>query len=130
VVVWAILREKGRTGVRARIEHDNDLARHLARLANAHPHLEVLAEPTLSICCFRYVHGVATDLDAVNATILRRLLQETPFLPSGTIVDGQFGLRPCFINFRSEFSHVEGLVDAVVRLGAEITSATARRASP
>ena len=121
-VVWAILREAGREGVRARIVHDNDLARRVAQLARAHQRLEVLTDTTLSICCFRYVTEGVADLDELNARILRRLIQETPFLPSGTLVDGHFVIRPCFINFRSELSHAEGLVAAVLRIGDELVS--------
>ncbi len=54
VMVWAILRELGVEGVRARIVADNDFARYLAARAHEHPRLEVLAEPVLSICGFRY----------------------------------------------------------------------------
>jgi len=124
VVVWSILRERGREGVRERIVHDNDLARRVADLARRHDHLEVLAEPTLSICCFRYVRDGRDDLDDLNARILRRLVQETPFLPSGTVVNGHFVIRPCFINFRTDASHVDGLIEAVVRLGDELVAVT------
>jgi aromatic-L-amino-acid decarboxylase len=123
VIVWSILRERGRVGMTARIVHDNDLARHGADLARRHERLEVLSEPTLSILCFRYVRDVVEDLDDLNARILRRLVQETPFLPSGTVVNGHFGIRPCFINFRSEDEHVEGLIEAVVRIGDALSAA-------
>ena len=59
VMVWAILRELGVEGLRARIVADNDFARHVAARAHEHPRLEVLAEPVLSICGFRY----RTDAD-------------------------------------------------------------------
>jgi aromatic-L-amino-acid decarboxylase len=122
VVVWSILRELGRDGVTKRIEHDNNLARHVAKLAHENENLEVLAEPILSICCFRYVNNAVSDLDSLNAHVLRRLVQETPYLPSGTVVNGHFGLRPCFINFRSEVGHVEGMMKAVVRIGDDLAS--------
>ena len=125
VVVWAILRDRGLEGVRARIEHDIDLARHLAQRAREHPRLEVLSEPTLSICAFRYVGADASELDAVNSGILRRLVQETPYAPSATVVNGHFGIRPCFINYRSETSHVDAMIDAVVRFGDEATAPAA-----
>jgi aromatic-L-amino-acid/L-tryptophan decarboxylase len=124
VVVWSLLRELGRAGVAERIVFDNDLARHLATLAHANEHLEVLAEPTLSICCLRYVDDGVVDLDGLNAALLRRLLQETPFLPSATVVSGKFGLRPCFINGRTETTHVDGLYAAIVRIGAELAASS------
>ncbi len=122
VMVWGILSELGVEGLRRRVVSDNDFARHVASRAHAHPSLEVLAEPVLSICGFRYTSGVDTDLDGVNAAILRRLVRETPIIVSSTIVNGSFVLRPCFINARTTLADVDELVDTVVRLGAELTS--------
>ena len=52
VVVWSILRELGRDGVAARIRQDDDHARRVAELARAHPRLELLLDPVLSVCYF------------------------------------------------------------------------------
>jgi aromatic-L-amino-acid decarboxylase len=127
VVVWSILREIGRDGVRARIVHDNDLARHVASQVRASERLELLAEPVLSICCFRYRNASVRDLDGLNAALLRRLHGETGYLPSSTVVNGKFAIRPCFINARTGIEHVEGFCAAVVRLGDELSSAGAGR---
>ena len=120
-VVWSILRELGRDGVAARIRQDDDHARRVAELARAHPRLELLLEPVLSVCCFRYrpAAGSGADLDRVNAEILRRLHRTTPFLPSSTRVHGHYALRPCFINPRTTPDLVDAFVDSVVRLGDE-----------
>ena len=119
-VVWSILRELGRQGVAERIVHDNDLARHAASRARENDRLELLAEPTLSICCLRYRVEGLDDLDRFNATLYRRLVRETPFLPSATVVNGTYGLRPCFINGRTSVEHVDGFIDAVIRIGDEL----------
>jgi aromatic-L-amino-acid decarboxylase len=122
VVVWSLLRELGRDGVAARIRQDDDHARKVADLARAHPRLELLLEPVLSVCCFRYRPDGASDVgaDEVNAEILRRLHRSTPFLPSSTRVHGRFALRPCFINPRTTPDLVAAFVEEVVRLGDEI----------
>ena len=122
VIVWSILSALGRDGVRARVVADNDRARHLATVAAASDRLEVLAEPVLSICCFRYRNDAVSDLDELNRRLFRRLLQETAFLPSATLVNGRFALRPCFINERTTYEHVEGLCDSVIRLGDELAT--------
>ena len=46
------------------------------------------AEPVLSICCLRYrdAEGVAPALERLNARSSVRLVQETPYLPSSTVV--------------------------------------------
>jgi hypothetical protein len=40
-------------------------------------------------------------------------------VPSSTVVDGRLAIRPCFINPRTTGAEVDGLVDAVLRFGAE-----------
>ncbi|MDA8435040.1 MAG: aminotransferase class V-fold PLP-dependent enzyme [Actinomycetales bacterium] len=122
VVVWSILRELGRAGVTARVRADDDHARRIADLARRHPRLELLLEPVLSICCFRYVPGPDHDADVVNAEILRRLHRGSAFIPSSTRVRGQYALRPCFINPRTTTQLVDAFVDAVVTLGDEIVA--------
>jgi aromatic-L-amino-acid decarboxylase len=122
-VVWSILRELGREGVRERVRQDNDLARHVASRVRASDRLELLAEPVLSICCLRYRADTIVDLDAFNAALFRRLVQETPYLPSSTVVDGNFAIRPCFINARTALEHVDGFCDAVCRIGDELAVA-------
>jgi aromatic-L-amino-acid decarboxylase len=123
VIVWAILTELGRSGVASRIIADNDLARRVADRVRREPALELLADPTLSICCFRHVAPIGVDPDEFNQRLHRRLLRVTDFMPSSTVVGGTFAIRPCFINVRTESRHVDGFVDAVLRIGAELAAA-------
>lgn len=120
VVVWSILRELGRDGVAARVRADNDLARRLAGLVRDHEHLELMLEPELSICCFRYATGSVADLDGLNQALLRRLHRSTAYLPSSTRVHGSWALRPCFINPRTTPDMVDGFVAAVVGIGDQL----------
>jgi len=120
VVVWALLREIGVAGMTERIRRHNDMARHIAQVAAAHPKLELLLEPTLSICCFRYVPAAAGDVDALNQRLHRRLIRENRNMPSTTRVDGRLALRPCFIGARSTSEHADALVADVLRIGAEL----------
>ncbi len=120
VMVWALLREIGVSGLRARIRRHNEMAAFVARVAREHPNLELLQEPTLSICCFRYVDPSVQDLDLLNQRLHRRLIRDNRYMPSTTRVNGQFALRPCFIGARTELSHARGLVEEVLRLGGEL----------
>jgi aromatic-L-amino-acid decarboxylase len=123
VVVWSILRELGRHGVEERIVHDNNLARRAFARVSESDRLEALSPPTLSICCFRYCGDEVENPDEFNADLFRRLVRETPYLPSSTVVNGKFWLRPCFINGRTSIEHVDGLLDAVLRIGDGLVSA-------
>lgn len=116
VLVWAVLRESGRRGVVARVERHVAFARHLAERIRAEPRLELLADPELSIVCFRHRYE-GRGANQANAALLRRLRRETPFAPSSTVVNGTFAIRSCYINPRTTLADVDGLVDAVLRLG-------------
>lgn len=120
VVVWALLREIGVAGMKARIQRHNEMAAHVAQIAREHPNLELLQEPTLSICCFRYVAPHISDLDLLNQQLHRRLIRDNQHMPSTTRVNGHLALRPCFIGARSELSHARALVADVLRIGSEL----------
>jgi aromatic-L-amino-acid decarboxylase len=124
VMVWAVLREIGASGMRERVRRHRDFARHLADLVEADDRLELLAEPVLSICCFRYrPAGTAeVDLDGLNVEIARRLRAETHLVPSTTRIGGELAIRPCYINPRTTVGEVEGLAASVRRFGDELTA--------
>ncbi|RRJ85180.1 pyridoxal phosphate-dependent decarboxylase family protein [Aestuariirhabdus litorea] len=117
VVVWSMIREIGVEGFRQRIVRHNDMALELAEIARAHPQLELLLEPTLSICCFRFVDERIDDLNAFNQMLLRQLVRENRFMPTSTRVGEALAIRPCYIGARHAPEQVAGLVDEVVRLG-------------
>lgn len=117
VVVWALIREIGVDGMTERIRRHNDMAAHVADAARTHPHLELLQEPTLSICCFRYVAPGVADLDFLNRQLHRRLMHENTNMPSTTQVNGKLALRPCFVGARCDMKHAQALIDDVLRLG-------------
>ena len=125
VMVWAVLREIGASGMRERVRRHRDFARHLADLVEADDRLELLAEPVLSVCCFRYrASGVdGAGLDDLNIEIARRLRAETSLVPSTTRIGGKLAIRPCYINPRTTLVEVDGLARAVRELGDELTAA-------
>lgn len=126
VTVWAALNEIGTEGIRSRVTLHNSFALHLAELVEASPVLELLAPVTLSICCFRYVptdlqgaNGNTETLNNLNREILMRLHREHHHIPSSTKINGQLAIRPCYINPRTTLSDVDGLAEAVERIGKE-----------
>lgn len=98
----------------------NDCARRVAARALEADSLELLAEPVLSICCFRYRPLGWTDqakLDALNEAILHGIRERGRTVTSSTRVDGRFAIRPCFINPRSTLADADALVDEVLAVG-------------
>jgi len=120
VIVWALIREIGVEGMTQRIRRHRDMASYIAKVARAHPNLELLNEPTLSICCFRYVGPNIVDLNLFNQRLHRRLIRENENLPSTTQIRGQLALRPCFIGARTHQEHADALLDDVLRIGKEM----------
>jgi aromatic-L-amino-acid decarboxylase len=130
VVVWALIREIGAEGLARRVRRHNDMARLVARQAALHPELELLLEPTLSICCFRYVSPRVSDLDRLNQMLHRRLMRENRNMPSTTRVGGKLALRPCFVGARTTEVQARELVDDVLRIGAALVREFEQEAAP
>lgn len=127
LAVWAILREIGADGMRERVVRHDDCARRVAERARASDELELLAEPVLSICCFRYRPAGWTDearLDVLNEALLRGVRARGRVVTSSTRVDGRFAIRPCFINPRTTLADADALVDEVLTVGRELAAQT------
>ena len=125
LAVWAILREIGANGVRERIVRHNDCARRVADRVRNEPMLELLAEPVLSICCFRVRPPHWNDelrLDALNDAVLHAMRARGRSVTSSTRVGGRFAIRPCFINPRSTLADADALVDESLAVAADLVA--------
>lgn len=125
IAVWAVLKEMGAAGMRERVRRHNDFARIVAARARDEAELELMAEPQLSIACFRYrpLGWVdAEQIDELNIDILAELRRQGRSLPSSTSIDGAFALRACYINPRTERRDVDRLVDDVLAIGRELAA--------
>ena len=125
--VWVSLLAHGSRGYAERISHDVKLARYLADLVKEHPELELVAEPSLSICCFRYVPRDAPGgaerepyLNELNQGIMTAIQAGGPTYYSNALVDGRFALRACIVNFRTEADHIDELVRTTVATGRRL----------
>jgi aromatic-L-amino-acid decarboxylase len=124
LAVWALLKEIGVAGLAARVSRHLDCARRVADRARDSDELELLAEPVLSICCFRY-HPPELDsedqLSALNVEIVRRVSARGR-VPSTTRLAGTLAIRPCFINPRTTLADADLLVDDVLAEGRALTA--------
>lgn len=127
LMVWAVLKEIGANGMRARVALHLDCARRVAERVRAHEDLELLAEPVLSICCFRYHPPAIRDqgtLERLNADILAGVTARGRVVPSSTRVDNKLAIRPCFIGARSTLVDADAVVDEVLAVAAELAPGT------
>lgn len=97
-------------------------ARHLARLVDEHPRLELLAPAPLNVVCFRYrVENLGeTQLNDLNQEILLRVQESGVAVPSSTMIGDAFALRVAVVNHRSRREDFDLLVDEVVEFGTAI----------
>ncbi len=122
--IWVSLLAHGWDAYERRITHDVALARYLHDAVVAHPELEAIAAPGLSITCFRFVPPdlagrVEADryLDELNERLMFDLQLGGRVFPSNAIVGGRFALRSCIVNFRTEADTMDELISETLRLG-------------
>ncbi|HEX3279651.1 MAG TPA: pyridoxal-dependent decarboxylase [Pyrinomonadaceae bacterium] len=127
--IWLTLRYYGARRMAAAISEDNLLAGYLAELVEQAEDFELLSQPQLSICCFRYVpppmHSQPSMLEE-NESELNRLNEKImlavqrggrAYLSSATI-HGKFALRVCITNFRTTRADIEETLQ-IIREAAE-----------
>src|SRR5262249_56995692 len=103
-----------RDAIRSDLAH----AQRLARAVAASGELELLAPVRLSAVVFRFRH--AARADAVNAAILRRVIERGRVYLSNATVAGQFALRACFGNHRTADADVDAIVPEVLAAAREV----------
>lgn len=120
--VWSTLRAYGRHGVRSMVERHLDLAQHLAARVDAEPDLERLAEVPLNIVCFRWrPEGCSEEaLDELNTRLGAAVIEDGRVFLGTTLYEGRVALRPAIVNWRTETSDVDFLVDVLLELGRSI----------
>jgi glutamate/tyrosine decarboxylase-like PLP-dependent enzyme len=135
--IWLALRQVGRAGYAQMISDDIKLSQMLYRLVEARPQLQAFTQG-LSITTFRYVPpdlrsqlevaSIKTYLNELNTELLTRLEKSGEAFLSNALIDGNFALRACVVNFRTTLKDIEALPELVVRIGDEIDTPR-RRAS-
>lgn len=127
--VWMLLQEHGVDKYTRLIEQNVEQAKYLAGLVHRHPELELLAPVPLNIVCLRYAGEnrgrkapAGEGLDDLNRELLIRLQERGIAVPSGTELGGKFAIRVAITNHRSRREDFDLFVDAVVRLGRELSA--------
>src|SRR5262245_56808322 len=95
--VWMTLKFHGVAGIAAAIEHDLSLANRLAERVRQHADLQLMAEPSLSIVCFRFaplsLRNDEETLNQLNKQLLEAVQLGGDAFLSSTTINGAFCLR-------------------------------------
>ncbi len=122
--VWAILKIRGRDQLAAEIGRQIELRRQIDRRVVAESDLELLGSG-LSISCFRF-HPAAIDddqqLDRLNRQTLEAVVDEGQFFLSPTTLEGRYSLRICIVNFRTQITDLNRLIDRVLTRGRALAT--------
>jgi glutamate/tyrosine decarboxylase-like PLP-dependent enzyme len=100
------------------VERHVGLASHLAERIDAEPQLERLAEAQLNIVCFRARPEGMTEeeLDVLNGDLGEALLRDGRVFAGTTKYEGRTAFRPAIVNWRTQASDVDLLVDVLLEL--------------
>jgi len=122
--VWMTLKFHGVVGIAAAIEHDLSLANRLAERVRQGGDLQLMAEPSLSIVCFRFaplsMRNDDEKLNQLNKQLLEAVQLGGDAFLSSTTINGAFCLRACVINHRSTEQDIDFLVDHIQQTGARL----------
>ncbi|HKB15211.1 MAG TPA: aminotransferase class I/II-fold pyridoxal phosphate-dependent enzyme [Planctomycetota bacterium] len=115
--LWLALRQVGVSGYRRLIDRDIGLARALREKIGARADFRLVAAGPLSITCFQFAPSGVEDVEALNRRVLARIQEEGDVFLTGTELAGRFALRACIVNFRTEESDLDRLLEAIADAG-------------
>jgi len=125
--VSMVLRFFGTAGLRSLFSKNLGLARHLHALVCEHPDFEVLHEPTLYLCCFRFVPNslaerqedseVRARIDSLNTEIAETIQKSGLAFMMTTRIRGRVALRMSICSHRTLQEDVDATFEAIASIG-------------
>jgi aromatic-L-amino-acid/L-tryptophan decarboxylase len=119
--VWMQLKEYGLEKYVRLVRQNISQAKYLAGLIEADPQLELLADVSMNIVCYRFHPEDVSEekLNVLNKAILMQLHTEGIAAPSYTLLNGKYCIRVAITNHRSERSDFDVLLNETSRIGHE-----------
>ncbi len=126
--IWLALRQYGKDRYTQLITNHLALTRQMAAWLEAAEDFEVISEPSLSICCFRFVppdlklqiEETESYLNDLNQAIETALVEDGRALVSGTQLNGKQVLRACIVNHRVTEAGVAQTLQILRELGHQL----------
>ncbi len=107
--LWLAFVVHGADAMRAAIERNLAQARLLADLLSGDERFELLAEPSLSVVCFRRAWGDPEAEEGHNRALARALARDGRVLMAPATADGRTWLRACLVNHRTTEDDVRAI---------------------
>ena len=124
--LWFSIRYHGFAKLRQSIQKDLRHAQRLAGQIQAQTALELQASVELSAVCFRYIGDQRCEepeLNALNAAILRRIIERGNIYLSNATLRSKFCLRACIVNHRTTDADIDRVVPEVLAAAKEVIPA-------
>lgn len=117
--VWMSLKEHGIEKYKRLIRQNLKQAHYLAQLVRENELLELLADVSLNIVCYRFNPGkmAQEELNSLNKSIVMELQEQGIASPSYTLLNGKYAIRVAITNHRSCLEDFDILVRETLRLG-------------
>ena len=117
--VWMSLKENGIEKYKRLVRQNLRQAQFLSELVQSSDHLELLADVSLNIVCYRYNPGSVSEieLNTLNKNILMELQEKGIAAPSYTLLEGKYAIRVAITNHRSRLEDFDLLITETLRIG-------------
>jgi len=87
-----------------------------------HARLELMAEVTMNIVCFRFNPGGldVEQLNILNKELLMRMHEAAIAAPSYTVLNGSYVIRAAITNHRTRRVHLDEMVAGTIKIGGAL----------
>jgi len=115
--LWFAMKHVGVDGYRRLISRDIELARLLQEKIRNRLDFQLVATGPLTVTCFRYVSVEVSDLEALNRAVLACVQADGDVYLTSTELNGEYVLRANIVNFRTDESDLDFLLDKLAEAG-------------
>ncbi len=119
--LWMAMKFMGREGYAKTVEHQIGLTKYLAERIDALDNFKRVGEVETAVCCFR-LDG--PDVDRLQQRLQQIIERSGEAWLTTTVLHGRRALRVNVNSFLTEKSHIDDLIELLVRSAEEITKGT------
>ncbi len=124
--VWLPLKMHGFSVFREALDEKLDLAAWACEELRSIDHMEIVAEPQLSILAFRLAPPDFDDdaVDELNRELLRRINDRQRVFLTATTLEGRFVIRICVLSFRTHLDRMRQALEDIRAAVDEVLAAS------